>query len=83
MPVNIAGKKKLTGVELAAQSQFSFLPAPFDNLGVVANYYLCGHALGADRHLEDQLQPHAPRYETDRWGVRGSLNHRTRWYSGA
>ncbi len=21
-------------------------------------------------------------YETDRWGARGSLNHRTRWYSG-
>jgi iron complex outermembrane receptor protein len=31
MPVNVAGTTKLTGLELAAQSQFSFLPAPFDN----------------------------------------------------
>jgi iron complex outermembrane receptor protein len=81
MPVNVAGKTKLTGVELAAQSQFSFLPAPFDNMGAVANYtYVdADEALTGISKTSYNITLY---YETDRWGLRGSLNHRTRWYSG-
>ncbi|WP_312160467.1 TonB-dependent receptor [Phenylobacterium sp.] len=81
MPVNIPGTKKLTGLELAAQTQFSFLPAPFDGLGLVANYTY----VDADKALTGISKTSynlTLYYETDRWGARGSLNHRTRWYTG-
>ena len=81
MPVNVPGKKKLTGVELAAQTQFSFLPAPFDNLGAVVNYTY----VDADEALTGISKSSYNAtlyYETDRWGLRGSLSHRDRWYSG-
>ncbi|WP_225007256.1 TonB-dependent receptor [Novosphingobium percolationis] len=81
MPVNIAGTKSLTGVELAAQTQFSFLPAPFDNLGVTANFTY----VDADKTLTgiSNVSYNATLYyETDRWGMRGSLSHRNRWYTG-
>jgi TonB-dependent receptor len=81
MPINVEGKKKLTGVELAAQTQFSFLPAPFDNLGMVANYTYVDtppELTGISKTSYNVTLY----YETDRWGLRGSMNHRTRWYSG-
>ncbi|USQ95192.1 TonB-dependent receptor [Caulobacter sp. RL271] len=81
MPINVKGSKKLTGVELAAQTEFSFLPAPFDKLGVVANYTY----VDADEALTgiSKTSYNATLYyETDRWGLRGSLSHRTRWYTG-
>ncbi|WP_419318841.1 TonB-dependent receptor [Caulobacter sp. ErkDOM-E] len=81
MPVNIAGTKKLTGVELAAQGQFSFLPAPFDKLGAVANYTY----VDADEALtgiSNTSYNATLYYETARWGVRGSMSHRNRWFSG-
>ncbi len=81
MPINVAGTKKLTGLELAAQTQFSFLPAPFDNLGLVANYTY----VDADKALTGISKTSynlTLYYETDVWGLRGSLSHRTRWYSG-
>jgi len=81
MPINVAGKTKLTGVEIAAQAQFSFLPAPFDNLGAVANYTY----VDADKDLTGISKTSynaTVYYETDRWGLRGSLSHRTRWYTG-
>jgi TonB-dependent receptor len=81
MPINIAGTKDLTGVELAAQSQFWFLPAPFNNLGAVANYTY----VDADKALTG-ISPTSYNatlyYETARWGVRGSLNYRSRYYTG-
>ncbi len=55
MPINIAGTKELTGVELAGQSQFWFLPAPFDNLGAVVNYTYVDADPDAHRHFADQL----------------------------
>ncbi len=81
MPTNIEGTKKLTGVELAAQSQLSFLPAPFDNIGVVANYTY----VDADEALTGISKSSYNAtvfYETERWGARTSLNHRDKWYSG-
>jgi TonB-dependent receptor len=81
MPVNKEGRVELTGLELAAQSQLSFLPAPFDNLGVVANYTYID--------MPDDLTGISKTsynatvyYETDRWGARASLNYRDKWYTG-
>ncbi len=81
MPINVAGTKKLTGVELAAQTQFSFLPAPFNNLGAVVNYTY----VDVDKSITgiSKTSYNATLYyETARWGLRGSLSHRTRWYTG-
>jgi len=81
MPVNIAGTKQLTGVELAAQGQFSFLPAPFDKLGAVVNYTY----VDADEALtgiSTTSYNATLYYETERWGVRGSMSHRNKWFSG-
>lgn len=81
MPVNIAGTNKLTGLELAAQTQFSFLPAPFDGLGAVVNYTYVD-APKAITGFSKTSYNATLYYETDRWGVRGSLSHRSRWYTG-
>jgi len=81
MPINVEGKRNLTGVELAAQTQLSFLPAPFDNLGVVGNFTY----VDADEELTGFSKTGynaTVYYETPRWGIRGSLSHRSRWYSG-
>ncbi|RRN64045.1 TonB-dependent receptor [Caulobacter sp. 602-1] len=81
MPINIAGTKQLTGVELAAQGQFSFLPAPFDKLGAVVNYTY----VDADEALtgiSNTSYNATLYYETERWGLRGSLSHRNKWFTG-
>lgn len=81
MPTNIEGTKRLTGVELAAQSQLTFLPAPFNGLGVVANYTY----VDADEALTGISKTSYNAtvfYETARWGARASLNHRDKWYTG-
>jgi TonB-dependent receptor len=80
-PINIAGHTKLTGYELAAQSQLSFLPAPFNNLGVVANYTYVD-APKDFTGISKTSYNGTLYYETALWGVRGSLSHRTTWYTG-
>jgi len=80
-PVNIEGNRSLTGVELAAQAQLSFLPAPFNNLGVIGNFTY----IDADEELtgfSDYGANATIYYETASWGVRGSVSHRSRWYTG-
>lgn len=81
LPVNIAGTNKLTGLELAGQTQFTFLPAPFDNMGVVVNYTYVD-APKAITGFSKTSYNATLYYETDRWGLRGSLSHRSRWYTG-
>lgn len=81
MPVNVPGTKSLTGVELALQSQLFFLPGALKNLGVVANFTY----VDADKELtgiSDMSYNATLYYETERWGLRGSVSHRNRWYSG-
>ncbi|MEN7536777.1 TonB-dependent receptor [Aurantiacibacter flavus] len=81
MPVNIEGDRSLTGIELAAQSQLSFLPAPLDGFGVIANFTY----IDADEELtgfSDTGANGTIYYETDRWGLRGSMSYRSRWYTG-
>lgn len=81
MPINVPGTKTLTGLELAGQVQFTFLPKPFDNLGVVANFT----HVKADKALTG-ISPTSYNatvyYETNRWGIRASVNHRSRYYDG-
>ncbi len=81
MPVNVAGSHSLTGVELAAQSQLSFLPAPFDNLGVVANFTYV-NAPQVFTGISKTSYNATIYYETKLWGARVSLNHRSLWFSG-
>jgi TonB-dependent receptor len=81
MPVNETGTKKLTGIELVAQSQFDFLPAPFDNMGVVANYTYVDFPQSITG-ISNTSYNATLYYETDLWGARASLSHRSRWYTG-
>lgn len=81
LPINVSGKTKLTGFEMVAQSQFSFLPAPFDKFGASANYTY----IDADKELTGFSKTSynaTVYYETDNYGARASLSHRTRWFSG-
>ncbi len=81
MPINVAGTKSLTGVELAAQAQFSFLPAPFDNLGALANYTYVD-APKEITGISKTSYNATLYYETKRWGLRGSMSHRSAYYTG-
>ena len=81
MPINIPGTKKLTGIELAAQAQFTFLPAPFDKLGAVANFTYVDFPKEVTGISKTGINA-TLYYETERWGVRGSMSHRSRWYTG-
>ena len=81
-PVNLAGAK-LTGLELAAQGSLSFLPAPFDKLGALANVTLIDSNTkvnglnGPITGLSDVNANGTLYYETKRWGIRGSANYRS------
>lgn len=77
------GKAGISGVELAAQSDFFFLPAPFNHLGAVANLTLItSHTLygGTSQPLTGMSNESANftlYYEADNWGVRASANYRS------
>jgi len=81
MPINDPRTHRLTGVELVAQSQFFFLPGLLKNFGGVFNYTY----VDADQALTG-ISPTSFNvtlyYETDKWGGRLSLNHRSRYYTG-
>jgi TonB-dependent receptor len=81
MPINDPATHNLTGVEVAAQSQFFFLPGFLKNFGAVANFTY----VSADQQLTG-ISPTSYNatlyYETDRWGARASLNYRSRYNTG-
>ena len=81
MPINDPKTHSLTGIELAAQTQFTFLPGMLKNLGGVLNYT----HVSADQALTG-ISPTSYNatlyYETSLWGTRVSLNHRSRYYTG-
>lgn len=81
MPINVSGTHTLTGIELAAQTQLSFLPAPFDNLGVVANYTYVDTPPQLTGISETSYNA-TIYYETSTWGARASLSHRDKWFTG-
>jgi iron complex outermembrane receptor protein len=73
------------GVEGAIQSTFDFLPAPFNNLGVTANYTLVKSSIKFDPSLSNQtfnvegLSDTANLvlfYEDERFQLRGAYNWR-------
>jgi TonB-dependent receptor len=79
-PVNDPATRSLTGVELAAQMQFTFLPGALKYLGFNANftYVKAGKQITG---ISDVSYNATLYYETDKWSVRGSVSHRNRWYS--
>jgi iron complex outermembrane receptor protein len=81
MPVNDPATHNLTGVEVAAQSQFFFLPGFLKNFGATANFTY----VNADQALTG-ISPTSWNatlyYETEKWGARTSLNYRSRYYTG-
>ncbi len=82
----------LKGVELSFQQQFTFLPAPFDGFGVLANYtfvdsdidYRAGGSLVTATLLN--LSKHALNgtlyYEKDAFQARVSANYRGKFLTG-
>jgi len=79
-PINVSQTVGVTGAEFAAQTRFTFLPAPFNNLGVVANYTY----INADdwfTGISKNSYNSTLFYETKRWGLRGSLSHRSKFYT--
>lgn len=81
MPINVPGTKGLTGIELAAQSQLFFLPAPFNNFGVIGNFTY----VDADKALtgiSNTSYNATLYYETNKWGARVAMSHRNQWYTG-
>ena len=85
------GETELTGVELSGQTDLFFLPAPFDNFGVIGNYtyldndfeYATPEEIAAGTSYpgtfpglsEDNFNA-TLYYETDVWGARLSANYR-------
>lgn len=85
-PIN--GDAKLKGLEFAYQQNFSFLPAPFDGLGVVANYtYVDSDSTFADPNNPGSFLPlpgtskHSGNiiafYEKNKFSVRLAYNIRS------
>jgi len=91
-PVNVNGAG-IQGVELAAQRDFDFLPAPFNHLGMVANgTYADGTSPaiinGATVTLPlFNLSKYSANatlyYETDKWGVRITEAYRGKYLANA
>ncbi|EWH11704.1 hypothetical protein DS2_02735 [Catenovulum agarivorans DS-2] len=80
----------IQGLELGGQFDFSFLPAPFDNLGVIANYtfadgemdyYDAGElfATKAFPGLSEHSANATLYYETETWGARISTAYRSEY----
>lgn len=87
-----AESAKIQGVEISAQRDFDFLPAPLDHLGAQANYT---HTSGTiDNYISGAYVGTAPfpdmsrnfgsatlYYETDVWGVRVSGTYRSMYHT--
>ena len=88
---------KIKGAEIAFSRDFDFLSAPFNNLGIVANYtYADGEAMYRDIYGvegNNQTKPFTGLsknsynftlyYEVDSWGARVSAAYRSPYIAGA
>ncbi|MEC3909416.1 TonB-dependent receptor [Sphingobium sp. CR2-8] len=92
-PINL-GKTDLWGIELAAQADFTFLPAPFDHLGARANFtyvdskydYSKVYSGGSNSTLEglSHINANATLYYQDaKFDMRVSGNYRSRYVYSA
>lgn len=94
-PVNLRSFD-LKGIELFAQTDFFFLPAPFDKLGMITNFtYVDSKVDYATAAESDQgiayvaplqgLSKYTANatlyYENSRWGARVSGNYRSSWWN--
>ena len=77
--INVKGSHSLTGIELAAQTQFFFLPAPYNNLGFVGNVTHVD-APEVFTGISKNSANATLYYETARYGARVSMNYRSRYY---
>lgn len=81
-PVNL-DDARVTGFEAGVQTDFSFLPAPFDKLGALANVTLIDSNTeinGLDGPITGLSKTNANGtlyYETEDWGLRVSANYRS------
>lgn len=81
-PVNLSDAR-ITGVEMAVQTDFTFLPEPFDKLGALANVTLIDSNTkvnGLNGPITGLSKTNANGtlyYETEDWGVRVSANYRS------
>ncbi len=88
---NVNGEKtSIQGLELGGQLDFTFLPAPFNNMGVIANYtfadgdmdYYDGDTFFATKAFPG-LSEHSANatlyYETEQWGARISSSYRSEY----
>lgn len=93
MPINGAGAK-INGVELSAQTAFTFLPSPFDGLGVNVNYtYSTAKDVGLFNSLTGEelsfpgLSKHSYNlvayYDKDAYNLRIAYNGRSKWLQAA
>jgi len=90
-PINGPGAS-IKGIEIAAKRDFDFLPAPFDKLGVLGNVtaargssdvFYSGVAVRLPLPSLSKFSSNATLYyDTDRWGVRGSVATRSRYRWG-
>ncbi|RZT53155.1 TonB-dependent receptor [Sphingomonas sp. BK036] len=90
-PINGPGAS-IKGIEIAAKRDFDFLPAPFDKLGVLGNVTLAegstdvfyaGVPVRLPLPTLSKFSSNATLYyDTDRWGVRGSVATRSRYRWG-
>lgn len=83
-------KTSIQGLELGGQLDFTFLPAPFNNMGVIANYtyadgdmdYYDGDEYFATKAFPG-LSEHSANatlyYETAKWGMRVSSAYRSEY----
>jgi TonB-dependent receptor len=91
-PVNGPGAD-IQGLEVAFQRDFTFLPAPFDHLGVVANgtyadgstpVLISGQSVTLPLSQLSKYSANATiYYETDTWGMRLSTAYRDKYLDGA
>jgi iron complex outermembrane receptor protein len=93
-PVNGTDKVTVNGVEAGFQYGFSFLPAPFNGFGVLANYTYQKDKGFTQLNLIDGTALSFPGlsrnsynaslyYENQRFSVRASYNRRSRWLINA
>jgi TonB-dependent receptor len=86
MPVNVNGAN-ISGIELNAQTRFTFLRSPFDGLGVSVNYtHVAGHANGyqgrGDIPLANQSRDSGTAqlfYEKHGFALRLAYSYRSRY----
>jgi len=91
-PINGPGAD-IKGIEAAFQHDFTFLPAPFDHLGIVANgTWFDGHQTAIYNNVAVRIPLYnlskwaanaTLYYETDRWGARISTAYRSRYITSA